>query len=41
MKRTVLVTAIILVVALLTGTAFAAQMENGVLRAGEGAGEGL
>ena len=40
MKKTVLITAIILVVALLTGTAFAAQMENGVLRAGEGAGAG-
>ena len=40
MKRTVLLTAIILVVAMLASCAFAAQMENGVLRAGEGAGAG-
>ena len=40
MKKLTLVMAIMLVVALLTGSAFAAQMENGVLRAGEGAGAG-
>lgn len=40
MKKTTLVMAILLVVALLSGSAFAAQMENGVLRAGEGAGAG-
>ncbi len=40
MKKLTLVMAIILAVALLTGTAFAAQMENGVLRAGAGAGAG-
>ena len=41
MKRTVLMTAIILIIAMLASVAFAAQMENGVLRAGEGAGEGV
>lgn len=40
MKKLSLVTAILLVVAMLTCSAFAAQMENGVLRAGEGAGAG-
>lgn len=40
MKRLTLLTAIILVVAMLTGSAFAVSMENGVLRAGAGAGAG-
>ena len=40
MKKISLLMAIVLVVALLTGSAFAVSMENGVLRAGEGAGAG-
>ena len=40
MKKLSLVIAVILVIAMLTGAASAAQMENGVLRAGEGAGKG-
>ena len=43
MKKVSLIIAVILVIAMLTGAAYAEQykMENGVLRAGEGAGKGF
>ena len=41
MKKFSLVMAVILVIAMLTGAASAAKMENGVLRAGEGEGKGF
>ena len=40
MKKFSIIIAVIMVVTMLTGVVSAAQMENGVLRAGEGAGKG-